>query len=124
MKPVLLRSPDSVAGNGPAPAAPRPAAGLPAEPPPPKIQAFSQGLSGHRKGEDNWKRQTTVTGNGATHVKSFHCKLAEESLAFLDQQINDWLEAHPQYEVKFVTTAIGDWQGKIKEPQMVVQLWL
>ena len=26
---------------------------------------------------------TTVTGNGATHVKSFHCKLAEESLAAL-----------------------------------------
>lgn len=121
MKTVLLRSPDSPAGNGSAPRS----SGLISEPPPPKIQAFSQGLSGAtRKAEDGWKRQATVTGNGAVHVKSFHCKLAEESLAFLDQQVNDWLEAHPQYEVKFVTTAIGEWQGKIKEPQMVVQLWL
>lgn len=113
-------SPDTPMAGGPRPIA----AGLPAEPPPPKIQAFSQGLGAARKHEDNWKRTPNVTGTGAIHVKSFHCKMGDDSLGYLDQQINEWLDAHPQYEVKFVTTSVGEWQGKIKEPQMVVQIWV
>jgi len=121
-----LFAPDAPsAGFGsPAPASPRPTlGGLPPEPPPPKIQAFAQGL-GSRKHEDNWKRSPNLTGTGAIHVKSFHGKLGDDSLGYLDQQINEWLDAHPQYEVKFVTTSVGEWQGKLKEPQMIVQLWL
>jgi len=102
---------------------PRRVDGLPPEPPPPKIQAFSQSL-GAKKHEDTWSRTPNATGTGAIHVKSFHCKLGEESLSYLDQQVNEWLDAHPQYEVKFVTTAVGEWQGKIKEPQMIVQVWV
>jgi hypothetical protein len=74
--------------------------------------------------EDAWKRKPNTTGTGAIHVKSFHCKLNSESLDYLDRQINEWLDAHPQYEVKFVTTSIGEWQGKIKEPNMIMQVWV
>lgn len=96
---------------------------MPPEPPPPKIQVFEQRLGG-RKHEETWSRSPNVTGTGAIHVKSFHCKLNDDSLAFLDQQINEWLDAHPQYEVKFVTSNVGEWQGKMREPQMIVQLWV
>ncbi|MDX2016375.1 MAG: hypothetical protein SFY95_01890 [Planctomycetota bacterium] len=74
--------------------------------------------------EDAWKRKPNTTGTGAIHVKSFHCKLNSESLDYLDRQINEWLDAHPQYEVKFVTTSIGEWQGKIKEPNLIMQVWV
>lgn len=74
--------------------------------------------------EDSWKRKPNTTGTGAIHVKSFHCKLNSESLDYLDRQINEWLDAHPQYEVKFVTTSIGEWQGKIKEPNLIMQVWV
>jgi len=94
------------------------------DPPPSKIQTFDQRLGGARKHEESWKRTPNVTGTGAIHVKSFHCKLANESLEFLDQQVNEWLDAHPQYEVKFVTTAVGEWIGKMKEPNLVVQVWV
>jgi hypothetical protein len=115
--------------SGPGISGPRPtispAAGkdLPAEPPPPKIQVFEQRMGG-RKHEEAWARSPNVTGTGAIHVKSFHCKLNDDSLVFLDQQINEWLDAHPQYEVKFVTTSVGEWQGKMREPQMIVQVWV
>ncbi|MBX3367831.1 MAG: hypothetical protein KF912_11015 [Phycisphaeraceae bacterium] len=90
---------------------------------PSKIKAFEQKLiSG--KHEESWQRSPNVTGTGAIHVKSFHCKLTEEALHYLDQQINEWLDAHPQYEVKFVTTAVGEWTGKLKEPNMIVQVWV
>src|SRR5262249_49914015 len=84
----------------------------------PKIQAFEQRLgSVGRKHEDSWKRSPNVTGQGAIHVKTFHGKLNNESLDFLDQQINEWLDAHPQYEVKLVSSNVGDWTGKTgREP--------
>lgn len=87
-----------------------------------KIRAFSQALGGRH--EDNWNRSPNVTGTGAIHVKSFHAKLTGDSLEFLDKQVNEWLDAHPQYEVKFVTSAIGEWTGKLKEPNLIVMVWV
>ena len=113
---------------------PTPAA-VPARPPAPdrqseeaapRIQAFEQRLgSTGRKHEDSWKRSPNLTGNGAIHVKTFHGKLNNESLDFLDQQINEWLDAHPQYEVKLVSSNVGDWTGKTgREPNLIVQVWV
>ena len=90
----------------------------------PKIRAFDQKLSGAGVSKEHWGRKPTVTGTGACHVKSFHCKLTGESLEFLDKQINEWLDAHPEYEVKFVTSTVGDWSGKLKEPNLILQVWL
>lgn len=124
----VLLHPDSIGGAGPTPAPPRPMVTPPAIPPadaPPKIRAFDQKLgAGGSRSEGNWARSPNVTGTGAVHVKSFHCKLTGESLEFLDKQINDWLDAHPQYEVKFVTSSVGDWTGKLKEPNLIVQVWV
>jgi hypothetical protein len=88
-----------------------------------KIRAFDQKLGGANH-EDNWKRTPNVTGTGAIHVKSFHCKLTGDSLEFLDRQVNEWLDAHPQYEVKQVTTSVGEWSGKMKEPALIVNVWV
>ncbi len=96
----------------------------------PKIQAIETNKigalgSGSRALESNWTRQPDPASPGATHCKSFHCKLSNESMDFLDSQINEWLDNHPEYVVKFVTTSVGEWVGKTsREPQMIVQLWL
>jgi hypothetical protein len=45
-------------------------------------------------------------------------------MTYLDQQINEWLDAHPQYEVKFTSSAIGDFTGKVKEPHLIIQVWV
>lgn len=91
--------------------------------PAPKIRTFEQKLGSSRH-EDKWNRTPNVTGAGAIHMKSFHCRLTGDSLEFLDQQVNEWLDAHPQYEVKFVTTAVGMWSGKLKEPSLIINVWV
>ena len=98
----------------------------PGETPPPsrKIKQIDQRLVTGSRHEDKWNRTPNVTGQGAIHVKSFHAKLTGESLAFLDEQINEWLDAHPQYEVKMVTSSVGEWAGKTKEPNLIVQVWV
>ncbi len=88
-----------------------------------KIRTFQQNLGGKRH-ENSWQRTPNVTGSGAIHVKSFHCKLTGDSLTFLDQQINEWLDSHPQYEVKLVTTTVGEWSGKSKEPNIIINIWV
>lgn len=96
-----------------------------AEAPAPKIQAFSQSLGAPRKAEEKWKRSPVASGSGAMHMKSFHCKLSDDALSFIDQQINDWLDAHPNYKVKLVSSNIGEWSGKLgKESHLVVQVWV
>ncbi len=89
---------------------------------PAKIRTFEQKLG--RRHEETWERSPNVNGTGAIHCKSFHCKLTGDSLEFLDQQINEWLDQHPQYEVKLVTTSIGTWTGKVKEPNLIVNVWV
>jgi hypothetical protein len=108
---------------GPQPVGPQPVGPQPVEEAKPKIRAFEQQLGGRRH-EDDWKRTPNTTGTGAIHVKSFHCRLNEEGLSFLDQSVNEWLDAHPQYEVKFVQTSIGEWKGKTAEPNLIVQVWV
>ncbi|MCX5689502.1 MAG: hypothetical protein NTV94_06905 [Planctomycetota bacterium] len=131
---LRVHSPDSGSGSSPMirPAAtsigpvtqPKPAAGVAPEPPPPKIVTFEQKL-GARKHEDSWSRTPNSPGTGAIHVKSFHSKMNDDSLIYMDQQINEWLDAHPQYEVKLVTSSVGELLGKMgKEVHMVVQVWV
>ena len=36
----------------------------------------------------------------------------------------EWLDAHPQYEVKYVSTTVGELTGKLKEPHMICQVWV
>ncbi len=112
--------PGSGGGGGATPA------GLTPEPPKPKIMHISQGLVGgmSTNSESRWKRKPIATGTGACHVKTFHCKLASESVEMLDSQINEWLDEHPDYEVKMITTTVGEWQGKTKEPNLIVQVWV
>ncbi len=85
-----------------------------------KIKAFGQ----KKRHEEVWSRTPNTTGTGAIHVRTFHGKLTDDALVYMDQMINEWLDAHPQYEVKFVTSTVGTLTGKLKEPHLVCQVWV
>ena len=70
-------------------------------------------------------------GRGAlTHIMSpamvaaaaVHGRLSDEGMSYMDEKVNEWLDAHPEIEVKLVTTAIGPYEGKIKEPALVMNV--
>jgi hypothetical protein len=80
---------------------------------------------GATRHEDQWSRTPNSPGTGAIHVRSFRAKLSDDALTYLDQTINEWLDSHPQYEVKMVTTTIGEWSGKLgREPGIIVNVWV
>jgi hypothetical protein len=90
----------------------------------PKIRTLAK-LGESPTDETGWKRHAQLTGQGATHVKSFHCKLQGEALAHLDEQINAWIESHEDCEIKLVTTQVGEWSDTLgKACHLIVQIWV
>jgi hypothetical protein len=70
-----------------------------------------------------FKRQPFMTGHGAIRVRTFHGRLSEEGMGFLDEKVNEWVDQHPEIDIKLVTTTIGTFEGKIREPALVVNVW-
>jgi len=74
--------------------------------------------------EDKWQRVPNKTGQGAIHVKTFVSKLRLDAIEHADAQINHWLDNHPEYEVKFVTTTVGTLRGKLLEEALFINVWV
>ena len=70
-----------------------------------------------------WKRPLKQGGMGATRVRTFHGKLSDQGLEYIDEAINVWLDEHPDIDVKFVTTNVGMFDGKFKDLALVVNVW-
>lgn len=86
-----------------------------------KIRAISGNAATVRK--DAYKRTPFKSGQGVCRVRSFHGRLSIQGLEYMDNQINEWLDAHPEVEVKLVTSQVGTFEGKIREPALVLNLW-
>ena len=85
-----------------------------------KITAFGSDKSE----ETEWVQRPNTTGTDAKHLRTFHSKLTDDALIYLDTQVNEWLDEHPEYEVKIVSTTIGTFTGKTKEPHLICQVWV
>lgn len=85
-----------------------------------RISAFGK----EAKHEEKWTRTPNLNGTGAIHVKTFHSKITDDALAYMDQQVNEWLDSHPEYEVKFVSSTVGIHSGKLKEPHLICTVWV
>jgi len=103
----------SVAGGSVAGAS---SSGVPAR----KIIAFG---NDQKTLNENWKRQPVKGSSGSCRVKSFHGKYSDEGLRYLDHAINTYLDEHPEIEVKFVTSTVMVFEGKIREPALVLNCW-
>jgi hypothetical protein len=86
-----------------------------------KIKAI--GLSGTSHRKERWTRKTSATGSGACRVRSFHGRLSAQGLEYMDNQINEWLDQHPDVEVKQVTSNVGIFEGKMREPALILNIW-
>lgn len=71
-----------------------------------------------------WKRTPCVHGQGGpVRVRTFHAKLSDQGLEYLDEAINHFIDDHPEVDVKFVTTNVGMFDGKFKDLALVVNVW-
>ena len=99
---------------------PAPRAAAAAEAPAPKKITFGA-ENMHRK--HTWKRTPHLGGQGACRVRTFHGKLSDQGLEYLDDAINVFLDDHPEIEVKFVQSNVGMFDGKFKDFALIVNVW-
>ena len=71
----------------------------------------------------HYRRPLNATGQGATRLQTFHARLSEGAVGHLDQQINAWLDSHPEIEVKFATSTVGVWEGKHGGPCLILTVF-
>ena len=74
--------------------------------------------------DSKYKRTVNTTGTGGVRAKTFVAKLRLDAIEHLDHQINEWLEQHPTYEIKYATTVVGELTGKIKEPALFMTVFI
>lgn len=70
-----------------------------------------------------YQRPLLPTGHGATRLRLYHCKLSDGPIAQLNRQVNEWLDMHPDVEVKFATNTIGTWEGRHSEQHFILTLY-
>ena len=90
---------------------------------PSKIRTFESASTLKASTRSTLKRATNLTGQGATRVRTFHTKLTDGAFAFLDNQINEWVDENQDVEVKFCNTTIGVVEGKRSEPHIIMTVW-
>jgi len=85
------------------------------------VSKIKFGTDMHR--HHDYKRQPTKGGMGACRVRTFHGKFSDQGLEYIDEAINRWLDDHPEIDIKFVTTNVGMFDGKIKDIAIVINVW-
>ena len=74
--------------------------------------------------DDRWQREPDPRGAGGTRCKTFVAKLRLDAIEFMDEQINKWLDSHPNFTVKNITASIGILKGKEKEDALFLTLFI
>ena len=73
--------------------------------------------------DERFERALDPKSRGATRCRTFHSKLTEGAIEFLNNQINEWLDKHPNIVIKFSDSVIGPFEGKHTEPNLIVTMF-
>jgi hypothetical protein len=71
----------------------------------------------------DFRRGLLKDGAGATRCRTFHAKLNDGAVAFMNRQINEWCDSKDDIVIKFATSTIGTWEGKKADPTLIVTVF-
>lgn len=88
------------------------------------VRSFAgSGTAVGEKADRQFKRPLAGKDQGATRCRTFHAKLAAGAIVYLDDQINEWIDSHPEVYIKTVSTTVGLFEGKHQEPHLMVTIF-
>lgn len=73
--------------------------------------------------DSRFNRQLDPRAVFSTRCRTFHSKLSEAALEFMNNQINEWIDKHDDLSIKFATSTIGTFEGKHSEPNLILTLF-
>jgi len=90
---------------------------------PTAIRAVGGGTPVGHVTEGKHRRELLKGSANATRCKTFHCKLADGPIAYMCEQINEWVDSDENIEIKFATSTIGVVEGKHVDPHLIVTVF-
>ena len=73
--------------------------------------------------DSRYKRPLLRDGEGATRCRTFHSRLNDSAIAYMNDQLNAWVDSHPEIIIKFGTATIGVFEGKHSEPNLILTIF-
>jgi hypothetical protein len=117
----VSRKPLTLGANGSArpQAASRPQASAPRPAPRPAARpGAAQAAAVSKKVGQAVAKTSRITG-----MKTFYTKLHPGALDFIDEQVAEWLKAHPSVMIKQTNVTVGEVQAKKTEPNIILSIW-
>ncbi|MCP4593115.1 MAG: hypothetical protein GY842_20460 [bacterium] len=59
----------------------------------------------------------------ATRCRTFHTKLNDGAVAYLNREINEWIDRSASIRLKFATSTIGVFEGKRADPHLIITVF-
>ncbi len=87
------------------------------------VHTFASDSKLDRMNEKSYTRPLQKSGKGATRVRTFHTRLSDNAMRFLDNMINEWIDSDPEIEVKFTNIAVGVVEAKNREDHLIITVW-
>jgi hypothetical protein len=73
--------------------------------------------------DSKYNRKANPTSPTAMRCRTFHSKLSAGALAYMNDQINTWVDGDAHICLKFATSTIGVFEGKSKDPQLILTVF-
>ena len=91
----------------------------------PKIQVFAGASTapGQQGSDQNLNRPLHPEAQYASRCRTFHAKLNEGAIAYMNNQINEWCDANGEITIKFATSTIGVFEGKHADPHLILTIF-
>ena len=85
------------------------------------VHKTALGTGDHR--EHAFTRPMNSPELGATRCRTFHAKLNEPALEFMNNQVNSWIDGDTTVSIKFATSTIGVFEAKHPEPHLILTVF-
>lgn len=70
-----------------------------------------------------YRRPLVAGGKVATRCRTFHARLNDGALNFMNRQINEWVDTNPDIAIKFAASTVGVFEGKKAEAALIVTVF-
>jgi hypothetical protein len=88
-----------------------------------ELHGFSGAEMTAQRTEERYRRPLLKDSPCATRCRTFHCKMTDASFKNLNEQINEWIDASDEIEIKFAVSNIGVVEGKHADPHLVITVF-
>ena len=69
------------------------------------------------------KRPLSPNSPWATRCRTFHAKLNDGAIAYMNREINEWVDKNDDVSIKQATSTIGVYEGKRQDPHIIVTVF-